>query len=133
MLPPVQTRPSQPVPRPATPDRAAEATSQKMEADQRQALFKLSQFLWLAFGVLEGLIGLRILLRLMAANPASPFARLIYEVTQPFLWPFAGLTVTPSANGVTLEISSIVALFVYALLSVLIERLFWILFSRPSV
>ncbi len=133
MLTPGQTRPTPPVPRPAAPDPPAEAASRKMEADQRQVLFKLSQIIWLGFGVLEGLIGLRILLRLMAANPASPFAHLVYEITQPFLAPFAGLTATPAANGVVLEVSSIVALFVYALLSVLIERLFWILFSRTSV
>jgi YggT family protein len=133
MLTPGQTRPTPPVPRPTVPDRMDDGTSRKMETDQRQVLFKLSQFIWLSFGVLEGLIGLRILLRLMAANPASPFARLVYEITQPFLAPFAGLTATPAANGVVLEVSSIVALFVYALLSVLIERLFWILFSRSSV
>jgi uncharacterized protein YggT (Ycf19 family) len=101
-----------------------------MKTDQRLWLYQFSQLLWLAFGVLEGLIGLRVLLKLIAANPASPFARLIYALTQPFLWPFAGLTVTPAAYGVTLEISSIVALFVYALAAMLVQQLFWILFNQ---
>jgi hypothetical protein len=38
-----------------------------------------------------------------------------------------------AAHGVVLEIHSIIALLVYALISVLIERLIWIIFSRPKV
>jgi len=124
------TNPMQPVVR---QDKEAEKVHTTIEAEQRRTLIKISQFIWLGFGVLEGLIGLRILLKLIAANPQSPFANLIYEVTKPFLAPFVGLTPTPAANGVVLEIHSIVALFVYALISVLIERLIWIIFSRPRV
>ena len=127
---PSRSNPMQPV---VPQDKEAEKTHTLIEAEQRRTLLKISQFIWLGFGVLEGLIGLRILLKLIAANPRSPFANLIYEVTQPFLAPFVGLTPTPTANGVVLEIHSIVALFVYALLSVLIERLIWIIFSRPRV
>lgn len=117
----------QPLPRQGDQVRA------EMETQQRQTLLKLSQFIWLGFGILEGLIGLRILLKLIAANPEAPFARLVYAATQPFLAPFVGLTLTPAANGVVLEIHSIVAVFVYALISVLVERLIWIVFSRPIV
>jgi hypothetical protein len=122
-----------PVPSVIRQDKEAERAHTVIEAEQRRTLLKISQFIWLGFGVLEGLIGLRILLKLIAANPQSPFARLIYEVTRPFLAPFVGLTPTPAANGVVLEIHSIIALFVYALLSVLVERLIWIIFSRPRV
>ena len=104
-----------------------------LEAENRRTLYKISQFIWLCFGILEGLIGLRILLKLMAANPDNPFARLIYGITDVFLWPFVGLTMTPAANGVVLEIHSIVALFVYALVSLLADRLIRIIFSRPRV
>ncbi len=124
------TNPMQPAVR---QDKEAEKVHTLIEAEQRRTLIKISQFIWLGFGVLEGLIGLRILLKLIAANPQSPFANLIYEVTKPFLAPFVGLTPAPAANGVVLEIPSIVALFVYALISVLIERLIWIIFSRPQV
>ena len=111
----------------------AERVRAAVEAEQRRTLLKISQFIWLSFGVLEGLIGLRILLKLIAANPNNPFAQLIYDVTDLFLWPFAGLTMTPAANGIVLEVSSIIALFFYALVSVLIQRLIWIAFSRPRV
>jgi hypothetical protein len=126
---------SRPLPAAVRPDRQAEAdrAHARIETEQRRALLKISQFIWLGFGILEGLIGVRIVLKLIAANPDSPFARLIYEITAPFLAPFVGLTSTPAANGVVLEIHSIVALFVYALISVLVERLIWIAFSRPTV
>jgi hypothetical protein len=104
-----------------------------IEAEQRRTLLILSQFAWLSFGVLEGLIALRILLRLIAANPSAPFAEFIYAVTAPFLWPFMGLTTTPAANGIELEIHSNIAMLVYALASVLVERLIRIIFSRPRV
>jgi YggT family protein len=135
MLHPPQTGSSGPVVQPGARDTEAERIEieAQLKARQRQTLLKLSQFLWLGFGILEALIGLRILLKLMAANPQSPFAQLVYAVTQPFLAPFAGLTATPAANGIVLEVSSIFALFVYALLSILVERLIWILFSRPRV
>lgn len=122
-----------PMPPTAQPERPVDPAQARMEAEQRRLLLKLTQFIWLGFGLLEGLIGLRILLKLIAANPDSPFARLVYEMTRPFLAPFVGLTSTPAANGVVLEIHAIVALFVYALVSVLVERLIWIIFSRPAV
>lgn len=104
-----------------------------IQADQRRMFLKIAQFFWLGFGLLEGLIGLRIVLKLIAANPQNSFANFIYSVTSMFLWPFVGLTMTPAANGVVLEISSIVALVVYFLLAVFVQRLLWIVFSRPTV
>jgi hypothetical protein len=100
--------------------------------ERHQTLNKISQFIWLLFGTLEGLIALRIFLKLIAANPATPFARLIYGVTDLFLWPFFGLTVTPSAEGIVLEIPSLIAMVVYALIGWLIVRLIGLLFDRPS-
>jgi hypothetical protein len=84
----------------------------------------------LAFGVLEGLIGLRFVLKLMAANPLNPFASLIYFITTPFLWMFQGLTRTPSFEGIQIEFFSLVAMVVYALIGWIIIQLMWVLFSR---
>jgi len=84
----------------------------------------------LAFGILEGLIGLRFMLKLMAANPANPFASLIYFVTSPFLWMFQGLTRTPSFEGIQIEFFSLVAMVVYALIGWIVIQLMWVLFAR---
>jgi hypothetical protein len=81
--------------------------------------------------LLEALIGLRILLKLMAANPANPFAMLVYNFSYIFVFPFMGLTVTPAAGGMVLEISSFIAMLVYAVAGFAFERLVWVIFYRP--
>lgn len=84
----------------------------------------------LAFVILNGMIGLRFLLKLMAANPANPFAQLVYFFTEPFLWPFRGITFTPAFGGVEIEFFALIAILVYFLLAWVITRLIWLLFSR---
>jgi hypothetical protein len=101
------------------------------ERELRIFTFKATQIVWLLFGILETLIALRILLKLIGANPGSPIAVLIYAFTDLFLFPFAGLTVTPSAGGMVLEISSLFAMLIYALIAWAIERIIWVVFYRP--
>src|SRR5690606_16636910 len=75
--------------------------------ERRLILDKAAQFIYLVTGLLELGLGLRVLLKLIAANPASPFAQLVYGVTDLLVWPFQGLTVTPTtSNGMVLEIST---------------------------
>lgn len=93
-------------------------------------LRRVTGLIQLGFGVLNGLIGLRFMLKLMAANPANPFASLIYTITSPFLWMFQGLTRTPSFEGIEIEFFSLIAIGVYALLGWVIIQLLWILFAR---
>ena len=99
--------------------------------EQRLILAKATQLIWLIAGVLEALIGIRVVLKLIAANPNSGFARLIYGITDLFLLPFFGLTITPSANGVVLEIPSIIAMLVYALFFWGVVKIIWLLFDQP--
>lgn len=101
-------------------------------AERRVAVAKAAQFIWLLVVALEALIGLRVVLKLIAANPANPIATMVYALSDFFLWPFWGLTVTPSAQGMVLEIPSLIAMFLYALLGWLIVRLVWVVFYRPS-
>ncbi len=93
-------------------------------------LRRITGLIQLGFGVLNGLIGLRFLLKLMAANPANPFASLIYFITSPFLWMFQGLTRTPAFEGIEIEFFSLIAIIVYSLIGWVIIQLLWILFSR---
>jgi hypothetical protein len=104
-----------------------------LAAARYEALAKMTQLIWLFTGSLEALIGLRVGLKLIAANPANPFAVLIYSLTDLFLWPFFGLTVTPAFENMVLEISSLIAMVVYAVLAWVLIRLLWLLFYRvPS-
>lgn len=98
--------------------------------DQRQIISKVIQLIWLMAGVLEALIAIRIFLKLIAANPNAGFANFIYGLTGVFLLPFSGLTTQPStASGSVLEISSIIAMVVYALFFWLVTRLIRLLFE----
>lgn len=99
----------------------------------RYNLTRITQIIWLVTGMLESLIMIRVMLKLMAANPEAGFARLIYNTTAVFLTPFFGLVATPAANGSVLELSSLVAMLVYALLAWGTVRVLWIVFEKPLV
>lgn len=107
-------------------------TSQREpEREQRIFTFKATQLIWLLFGILEALIALRIGLKLIGANPDSPIVALIYGFTYLFLFPFEGMTVTPAAGGMVLELSSFFAMAIYALIAWAVERTVWVIFYRP--
>jgi len=114
-------------------NRISEVRMSERDPGQEQRLFsfKATQWIWLGLGIVETLIGLRVILKLIAANPESPFAAFIYSVSNIFLLPFAGLVGTPAAGGVVLELSSIIAMLVYALLAWGLERIVWVVLYRP--
>jgi hypothetical protein len=94
-------------------------------------LVKITQFVWLLAGVLETLFAIRVILKLIAANPAAGFAQFISNATAPFLSPFAGLMRNATASGGSvLEVTTLIAMLVYALLAWGIVRLLWIVFER---
>jgi hypothetical protein len=100
-------------------------------AESEHLAYRVSSFIWLLFGVLEGLLGVRVFLKLIGANPGAVFARFIYDLTDIFLWPFAGLASSPSAHGLVLEISTIIAMLVYALIGWAIVKLTWLILYKP--
>ena len=114
-------------------NRVSEVRTSQSEPGREQRIFtfKASQLIWLAFGVLEVLIALRIGLMLVGANPGSPVVALIYGITALFLIPFVGLIGSPAVGGMVLEISSMFAMLIYALIAWVIERLVWLVFYRP--
>lgn len=106
-------------------------TQQEPGREQRLFTFKATQLIWLGLGLLEALLALRLFLKLIGANAANPFAGLLYSFTDLFLIPFVGLTGTPATGNFVLEISTVIAMIVYALVAWVIERLVWVMFYRP--
>ena len=95
------------------------------------SLTRIAQFVWLVAGVLETLFAVRIILKLLTANQAAGFAQFITNATAPFLAPFAGLMKNITASsGSVLEITTVIAMLVYALLAWGIVKLLWIVFER---
>lgn len=109
-----------------------EKITEDKEATRRLNINRFVQAIWMAFGILEALLGLRFFLMLIAANPNSPFARLVYDFTNLFMWPFAGLTSSPSAGGMVLEIPAIIAMIIYALIAWVLVSIVGLLFARSS-
>lgn len=101
------------------------------EREQRIFTFKITQLVWLLFGILEALIALRIGLMLIGANPGSPIVALIYGFTNLFLFPFNGLIASPTAGNMVLELSSLFAMLIYGLIAWVVERTIWLIFYRP--
>jgi len=84
-------------------------------------------------GLVGFLLALRLVLKLLAANPDSGFTRFIYSLSGPFVAPFAGIVGTPSAdNGSVLEVSTLIALVVYLIVGWGIARLLALLIDRPA-
>ena len=106
-----------------------QVSHEELRARRRRSLAKWSQVITLIFVILETAIGFRVLLMLIAANPASPFAQFVYQMTGPFLAPFLGLTVTPGVDGAVLEIPALIAMLVYGVLYWLIIRIMWVIFD----
>jgi len=106
-------------------------TQHESGQEQRVASFKATQLIWLLLGILEAALALRIVFKLIGVNEANPFAALLYAVTDLFVAPFASLIGAPAADGMVLEISTIIAMIVYALIAWVLERIVYLLFYRP--
>jgi uncharacterized protein YggT (Ycf19 family) len=106
--------------------------TQDVNAGQRQTLQWITALIGFFTTLVEGLIGLRIILKIIDANSQNAFASLVYKVTALFVAPFTGLVGNPATGGNVLEITSIVALIVYALVAAVLIRLVWLLFYHPS-
>lgn len=96
----------------------------------QQTLLRVTGLLELGFVVLEGLIGLRFLLRMIGSNLGTPFASFIYAITYPFLYPFIGLTRVITVQGMVLEFYDLVAMLVYGLVAWVVIRLVWLAFAQ---
>lgn len=88
------------------------------------------ELIYLVFGVIDGLLVIRLLLKLLGANPDAGFSRWVYGVTDVLLGPFRGLLPTVGNTQSQLEMSVVIAILVYALIGWVLARLFLILFFR---
>jgi hypothetical protein len=70
------------------------------------------------FGSLEVMLTIRFVFKLFAAQSANMFVSLIYQFTELFVEPFTGIfRSVPSALGHVLEIETVIAGIVYALIA----------------
>ena len=92
---------------------------------------RAAEAIYLAFGIINGLLLIRVVLKLLAANPLAGFSKFIYGLTDVFLAPFRNLLPTVGGgSGAVLEMSTVIAIIVYALIGWALVRLVAIVFLR---
>ena len=88
-----------------------------------------------AFGVLQVLLILRIILLLLVANPGNDVVSFVLGVTDPFVEPFIGmfqLNRVTADQGSVLDVAAIVALIGWTLVEALILAALRIFSRRPA-
>jgi len=104
-------------------------------AVRRDLPLRIQNGVYLLFGILEALLGIRFVLGLLGANPTASFAQFIYRITEPFLAPFVGLFGKPRFEGSVFDWNVLVAMLVYALIAWLLVKIVWLVMgdSRRGV
>jgi hypothetical protein len=88
-----------------------------------------------AFGVLQALLIVRIILLLLVANPGNDIVSFVLNITQPFVEPFLGmfsLNRVTADQGSVLDVAAIVALIGWTLVEMLILAAIRIFSRRPA-
>ena len=78
---------------------------------------RLVQLIRLAIFVVDGIIAVRILLKVAGANPQAGFTSFVDRLSSPFVGPFHPVFADQLVNGHPLELGSLLAMGVYAVLA----------------
>lgn len=83
-----------------------------------------SRVVWYIVGLIITLLVLRMVLLVLGANEANAFVGFVYALSSVFAWPFYGIfNYQPAYGRSVFEVSSLVAIIVYALIGWGISRL----------
>ncbi len=111
---------------------STEQVTQDVAAERRLRFDQIVRIIWTISGILAILLGLRFVLKLIAANPDSGFTVFVYGITGLFVAPFEAIVGTPSAGGSVLEVTTLIAMAVYALFFWVVVRVLQAVADRPS-
>jgi hypothetical protein len=101
-------------------------------ANQNSAVARIVNIVYFMFGALELLLAIRVILQLIGANAGNGFASFVYGLSAPFVALFASLLQNPALTATSvLEITTIIAMLVWAIVAWLTGRLLWLVLSRP--
>ena len=99
-----------------------QTVAQTTQADGRVVA---SRVVWYIVGFIIVLLVLRLVLLLLGANDNNAFVGFVYALSGVFAWPFYGIfSYQPAYGQSVLEVSSLVAIAVYALIGWGISKLF---------
>ena len=101
-------------------------------ANQNSAIARVVNIVYFLFGAVELLLVVRVIFHLIGANPGNGFANFIDVLSSPFVVLFSTLLQNPTLGGATvLEVTTIIAMFVWAIVGWLVGRFIWLVLSRP--
>ncbi len=107
-----------------------EKVTRDAAAERQLLLYQFNRIVWTILGILEILLALRFGLKLIGANPNSGFAVLMYGLTGVFTAPFTGLVPTWVNGASVLEVTTLIAMAMYALLFWVVMRIVPIVTDR---
>ena len=98
------------------------------EVEEKITIWTANRFIYYVFGVIETLLVFRFTLKVLGANPASPFVSFIYALSGFFIAPFRGIFNSAVFQGIeqtasVLEPSTLFAIIVYLVLALGITEL----------
>lgn len=108
------------VPTPGTRTAVEEIPATTSGAAQSEAAthnYRAVQYIWLVAGVVTTLIAFRFVLKLLGASLQSGFVTFVYGVTDFMVAPFRAIFPAASGSSSSIDIASLVALVVYALVA----------------
>lgn len=74
------------------------------------------------FTVIEIILAFRFFLKLIGANPSSPFGSFLFGLTDPLVAPFNSLVANPGAGQSEVELTTLLALIVYPVFGWMVIR-----------
>lgn len=81
--------------------------------EKKKTIIRFNQVIWYVLGLIEVLLGFRIILKILGANPSTGFTSLVYSLTTPFSTPFNGIFKSSVSGNSLIEWSTVIAAIVY--------------------
>jgi uncharacterized protein YggT (Ycf19 family) len=91
------------------------------------------EIIYLVFGIVDGLLLVRLLLKVLGTNPDAPFSSFVYGLTDFLLGPFKGMLPATVSGKTIFEPSVLIAILVYALIAWVLAKIVEIAYSRSVV
>lgn len=130
--PPLPMRPTQMIPFAGPPEmvEAQEMTevetvySGEIDAPHTlpRRMRRTSKTIRFIFTVVEVILAFRFFLKLIGANPSSPFGSFLFGLTDPLVGPFESLLANPDVGASELELTTLLALIVYPVFGWMVIR-----------
>ncbi len=101
-------------------------------ANQNSSIARIVNIMYFLFTALELLMLTRVILSVIGVNTANGFASFIYGLSTPSVTLFASLVQNPTLGSAgILEVTTLIAMVVWAIVAWLLGQLLWLTLSRP--